>query len=121
MGAPEELVTGSVVLINWPFSDLSGSKIRPAVVLAPLENGSSVLCQVTSQGYHKNAVMLKEDNFDSGGLLKTSFALPAHVFTADERILIKEVGRLNIVTIESISDQLKEQLDAGLTNRKRKR
>jgi len=111
-------VTGSVVLINWPFADLSGSKIRPAIVLTPLENGAYVLCQVTSQSYHRNSVLIEEVDFDLGGLRKTSYALPAHVFTADGRVLIREVGRLNILTIESISSRLKEQLDAGLAIRR---
>ncbi|OAD20408.1 transcriptional modulator of MazE/toxin, MazF, partial [Candidatus Thiomargarita nelsonii] len=42
---------GSVVLIPFPFSDLSRSKLRPAVVIADVEHGDWILCQVTSQPY----------------------------------------------------------------------
>ena len=42
---------GSVVLVLFPYSDLSQSKRRPAVVLADSERGDWILCQVTSMAY----------------------------------------------------------------------
>jgi hypothetical protein len=42
--------TGSVVLVPFPFSDLSQAKLRPAVVLASGDRNDWVLCQVTSNG-----------------------------------------------------------------------
>ena len=42
---------GSVVLVPFPFSDLSQSKLRPAVVLADAGQGDWILCQVTSSPY----------------------------------------------------------------------
>lgn len=38
------LAAGSVILIPFPFSDLSQSKIRPALVLADVGRGDWVLC-----------------------------------------------------------------------------
>ena len=42
---------GTIVLVRFPFSDLSRSKLRPAVVLADTGRNDWVLCQVTSQSY----------------------------------------------------------------------
>jgi hypothetical protein len=42
---------GEVVLVPFPFSDLSQSKLRPAVCLADAGRGDWVLCQVTSNPY----------------------------------------------------------------------
>lgn len=42
---------GSVVLVQFPFSDLSRSKLRPAIVIANVEHGDWILCQITSQPY----------------------------------------------------------------------
>ncbi len=39
---------GSVVLVPFPFSDLSQSKLRPAVVLADAGRGDWIPCQLTS-------------------------------------------------------------------------
>ena len=38
---------GSIILVPFPFSDLSHSKLRPAVVLADAAKGEWVLCQIT--------------------------------------------------------------------------
>jgi mRNA interferase MazF len=48
MGA---LAVGQVVLVPFPFSDLSQAKMRPAVVLADAGRGDWILCQVTSNPY----------------------------------------------------------------------
>jgi mRNA interferase MazF len=41
----------SIVVIPFPFSDLSGTKLRPAVVLANAGRGDWLLCQITSNPY----------------------------------------------------------------------
>ena len=43
------LSEGSVVFARFPFSDLSSSKFRPAVVLAFADRDDWILCQVTSK------------------------------------------------------------------------
>ena len=48
MGPP---AAGVVILVQFPFSDLSQTKLRPAVVLASAGRGDWILCQVTSQPY----------------------------------------------------------------------
>ena len=45
MGAP---LVGDVVIIPFPYSDLSQSKRRPALVLAEAGRGDFLLCQITS-------------------------------------------------------------------------
>ncbi len=42
---------GGIVLVPFPFSDLSQAKLRPAVALADAGRGDWVLCQVTSNPY----------------------------------------------------------------------
>ena len=44
----EKPLKGDVVVIPFPFSDLSSSKRRPALVLADLEGDDTILCQITS-------------------------------------------------------------------------
>jgi len=94
---------GSVVLIPFPFSDLSKSKLRPAVVLASSEKEDWILCQVTSKQYtdHK-AVQLSNQDFQTGSLRVTSFARPGKLFTANESLIISEIGKLKDDIIKSI-------------------
>lgn len=86
---------GSVVLVPFPFSDLSRSKLRPAVVLAEAGRGDWILCQVTSKSYgDQQAVEIKQEDYLSGGLRLDSFARPGKLFTAHESLLRSEAGRL---------------------------
>ena len=89
------LAPGLVVLVRFPFSDLSSSKLRPAVVLAHAGGVDWVLCQVTSNPYGDlNVIALTDRSFASGGLNRDSFARPGKLFTASASIVIREAGAL---------------------------
>src|SRR5438876_12356615 len=96
---------GEVVLVPFPFSNLSLSKVRPAVCLAEAGRGDWVLCQITSSPYgDQAAVPLHTSDFASGGLLVASFARPGKLFTANASLLVRSVGRLNDVTLRRLLD-----------------
>jgi mRNA interferase MazF len=87
---------GEVVLVPFPFSDLSQSKVRPAVCLADAGRGDWVLCQITSSPYgDPAAVPLDAPDFASGGLLVASFARPGKLFTAHSALMVRSVGILS--------------------------
>ena len=86
---------GVVVTVQFPFSDLSQSKLRPAVILADAGRGDWILCQVTSNAYaDQNAVQLGYQEFTSGSLSLTSSALPGKLFSANATLMATKVGRL---------------------------
>lgn len=73
---------GEVVLVRFPFSDLSQLKLRPAVCLADAGRGDWVLCQITSNAYgDSRAIPLDDPDFVLGGLKISSYARPAKRFT----------------------------------------
>jgi len=86
---------GEVVLVPFPFSDLSQSKVRPAVCLADAGRGDWVLCQITSRPYgDSTAIPLDAPDFGSGGLLVASFARPGKLFTVHAGLMVRSVGVL---------------------------
>lgn len=86
---------GTVVLVPFPFSDLSQAKLRPAVVLAHAGRGDWILCQVTSNPYgDPRAVPLVEASFASGSLRSESHVRPGKSFTASQDLMVAQVGRL---------------------------
>ena len=100
MAAP---TAGSVVLLAFPFSDLSRSKWRPAVALADADRGDWVLCQVTSNAYgDPRAVVLSGAGFARGGLRVTSYARPAKLFTAHESLFTSEAACLRAAARQRI-------------------
>ncbi len=89
---------GAVVLVAFPFSDLTQTKVRPAVVLAAGGRGDWILCQITSNAYaDAHAVLLDNSSFSSGFLRTTSYARPGKLFTANVSLISSEIGILNPV------------------------
>ena len=86
---------GALILLPFPFSDLSQSKLRPAVVLADVGRGDWLLCQITSKSYGDPlAVVLDQVDFASGSLSVQSFARPGKLFTAHDSLFKTEIGKL---------------------------
>ncbi|MBI2268128.1 MAG: type II toxin-antitoxin system PemK/MazF family toxin [Candidatus Blackburnbacteria bacterium] len=90
-----KFTVGSVVLVTFPFSNLKGKKIRPALVLAQVEFDNLILCQITSKPYSsKTAICIKPSDFTQGGLPVVSFVRPDKLFTADASIIKNIAGKL---------------------------
>jgi mRNA interferase MazF len=83
-----QFVKGDVVVVPFPFSDLSSTKRRPALVTATLSGDDVILCQITSQH-------VADHDFAAGGLRQDSNVRPNRLFTADENIVLYRVGTLN--------------------------
>lgn len=85
----------SVVLVDFPFSDLSDFKLRPALVLARANNQDWFLCQITSNaGLDSKAVEINDSDFEKGSLQRMSFARPDKIFTGHESLINRRVGIL---------------------------
>ena len=99
----ERLVKGDVVVLPFPFSDLSQSKKRPAFVVAPLQGDDVILCQITAV-VHSDlySILLEEKDFVTGSLKQPSYIRPNRLFTSDSRIIIKRVGLVHQNKIEEV-------------------
>jgi mRNA interferase MazF len=92
---------GSVVLVPFPFSDLSQSKLRPAVVLADAGRGDWILCQVPSRSYaDARAVELTDQDFEQGSLRVVSYARPSKL--PHQGLFVAEAGILKLSALEKI-------------------
>lgn len=97
------LAAGLVVLVRFPFSDLSQAKLRPAVVLAHAGRGDWILCQVTSKPYADSAaVVLETGDFERGSLQVTSYARPGKLFTASGDLVKGVVGVLQPESVRKV-------------------
>lgn len=91
----EKPAVGDVVFVTFPFSDLKGQKVRPALVLANVEFDNLILCQITSKPYtSKIAICIKSKDFAEGSLPVVSFVRPDKLFTADITIIKNNIGQL---------------------------
>ncbi|MDX1636023.1 MAG: type II toxin-antitoxin system PemK/MazF family toxin [Marinobacter sp.] len=99
----EPFKKGSVILVRFPFSDLSSEKLRPAVIIANVGQGDFILCQVTSRPYDARAIELRNRDFATGSLQRVSYARPGKLFTANSSIFLREVGELDLLVVERLT------------------
>lgn len=108
------LTAGSVILVPFPFSNLTQSKLRPAIVLADSGRADWLLCQVTSNPYADlRAVELLNSDFDHGSLTVISYARPGKVFTAHQSLFVKEIGKLSTAKLQQLVDAVIDLLRKG--------
>ena len=106
---------GVVVLVRFPFSDLSSSKLRPALVVASAGGTDWILCQITSNRYSDaGAVALTPESFAEGGLHRESFVRPVKLFTASESIVVRSVGKLNAPAHRKVVEAIVNVFQAAL-------
>jgi mRNA interferase MazF len=99
----EGLVAGDVVTVPFPFTDLTSQKVRPALVLASLDRGDLLICQITSKPLtHKSAIPFDASDFSSGGLSRQSFLLPHRLVTASNRIARRVAGKITDLKLNEI-------------------
>ena len=88
-------VTGDVVVVPFPFSDLSATKRRPALAVATLSGDDVILCQITSQATRdRYAIALRGADFAEGGLRHDSHIRPNRLFTADGALILYRAGQI---------------------------
>jgi len=105
------LKKGDIVLIPFPFTDLSGAKVRPAVVLAAPRKAEDILVAfITSQsksGYPYRVVITpSEDN----GIKVPSWVLCAKLATLDRGIIVGSIGHCEAKTLSLIDAELMKLL-----------
>jgi mRNA interferase MazF len=104
-----KFVKGDIIVIPFPFSDLSASKRRPALVVATLLGDDLILCQITSQSStDPYAIAISDIDFKSGGLHKDSNVRPNRIFTADSKIVLYRAGVLAPNKVKEVIDKIIE-------------
>lgn len=104
-----KFVKGDVVVVPFPFSDLTQAKRRPALVVTELEGNDLLLCQITSQRIRDNyAIPLDDKDFETGGLRQKSNIRPNRLFTADQHIVLYKAGHLTNGKLQEVIQKIVE-------------
>lgn len=90
-----KLIKGDVVVLPFPFTDLTASKKRPAVILADIKGSDYIMLQVTSKNVKDSyAIPLSENDFQSGSLRQDSNIRPNKIFTLSDELVLYKIGHL---------------------------
>ncbi len=106
---------GDVVLIPFPFSDLSAAKTRPAVVVSGdlyhAIRSELLLAFVSSQTAQANPTLdYVLDDWETAGLLKPSFVRPKIAAVAPA-LVVYHVGTLSARDLQEVDQRLRRALD----------
>lgn len=110
---------GDVVLVDYPFSDRTGSKVRPALVVqADTLNHritDTVLAAISRSTHRASAEqLLIEISTPDGarsGLRQNSMVQCENLLTFDQRWIITKIGELSGPLMQQINECLKAALD----------
>ena len=101
-------VRGDVVVIPFPFSDLSSNKKRPALIVASLTGVNVIVCPISSQhrAGNKYEIELKTSDVLHGTLKQISYIRTDILFTADSTLISYKVGEVSSQKLEEITEML---------------
>ena len=105
---------GTIVLIAFPFTDLSGQKVRPALVLYNQKGGEDCIVMFISSTQQKkvgeNEVSVSPSK--SNGLKVPSIIKVGKLATLQKRVIIGELGTLEPDILLEVSTKLQKLIQS---------
>ena len=111
---------GDVVLIPFPFTDLSTVKQRPAIILSSavfnLRHQDAICAAITShvpEVLTRDEYLLSADEQAAAGLPKPSIIKVGKLVTLDQRLIRKSLGRMPVAGREQLIQILMDVFGAS--------
>lgn len=101
-----------IVLIHFPYSDLTFSAKRPALIISNQKINKMqdrICCLITTKS-HKNDLLISKDSFKEGALPFRSFIKPHRIFTIHEKAIIKKLCTINDFLHHKVIEKINEYL-----------
>jgi len=101
---------GEVILVRYPFSDLSGAKIRPAIIVSSPHSSQDVfILPLTSKtkSLLTGEFILKDWN-KAGLNIET--AVKRGIYTIHQNLVVRRVGRLTDSDLNGLDQALRQWL-----------
>ena len=100
---------GDIVLIPFPFTDLSGNKLRPAIILVQTKSDLTVCFITTQLQWQEPTDVLLQPN-SSNGIKKASLIRVSKIATPDRALVLGKIGSLNQTEMMELNSKLKQLL-----------
>jgi len=102
---------GELLLVPFPFTDLSAAKRRPVVALTASDNyGDFIALPVTSRPQTRHGIPLASADLVRGRLPAPSWIRTDRIVTLNGTLVVKSIGQVN----DRIIDRAVEQFCAGI-------
>jgi len=101
---------GDIVLVPFPFTDLSATKNRPALVLVSEDEDVTLAFITTRKHWLKDWDLFLEPS-KNNGLKKESIVRLSKITTLEKRLVLGRLGTISKVKMASLNDNLKLLFD----------
>ena len=104
---------GDIVLVSFPFTDLTATKRRPALILSPDSvnqlSEDFILAAITSQlTPDEHSLLLQENDFAEGKLPKKSMVRLTKLFTIHSLLIRKKIAALSPAKMDEVFNQMRK-------------
>lgn len=95
-----------IVLVDFPFSDLTRTKKRPALVINSLSGENAILCQITTKrrNIQKYEILLPKESC-IGDIRFNSFIYLDMIFTLHKSLIRRKIGEIDNLRIKQVINQ----------------
>lgn len=104
---------GDIVLIPFPFTDLTGVKTRPALALAVFDS-TLIVSFITSRLKWQAKSDISIDPDEQNGLKKPSVIRLNKITTLDKELIIGKLGSLAKDDLKNINEELASMLQLNV-------
>lgn len=104
---------GDIVLVPFPFTDLTNTKIRPAIILSSKQDDITI-CFVTSLIILKDEDDIFVEKSDLNGLKLDSIIKINKIATIDKDLIEGKIGVLENHHIDKINERLIKYFDLDI-------
>jgi mRNA interferase MazF len=107
---------GDVVLVDWVYSDRTGSKLRPAAVIQSDALNSlitdTVLVAITGKSRAAVTEVVLDPTIETqSGLTRVSYAVCNNLMTLDQSLIGRRMGELSTAALRQIEQTVKTALE----------
>jgi mRNA interferase MazF len=96
---------GDVLLLSFPFTNLVGTKRRPALVILDTRDGDIVVARITSQIYETEFDALLDD-WQQAGLMMPSVVRIHKIATLEQQLVERKLGKLTDEDLAQVGAKL---------------
>lgn len=107
---------GDIVILELPFTNMIGKKLRPVVVLSSSElnlvSADLIVAKISSSKHLPDfEVEITSSDIEEGKLKKTSYIHCHSIFTVEKNLILKKAGKLNPEKLIEVKNIVKKVFD----------
>lgn len=104
----ERFVVGDIVVISFPFTDLSLTRKRPALILSNLEGDDLVICEITSKPRKDlYSISLENNDLEKGKLKTKSIIRPNRLLTINKSKINYKFDKIKDYKLQEVFNKIK--------------